>query len=53
MLVLGGNNDLKGFVHVCQLMQLQKQISCFDKLWQNLKKLAMTLHTVAKRSVTI
>jgi len=50
---VGGNSALKGFVLVYQLVQLQKQISYFDKLWQKLKKLAMTLHTVAKSSVTI
>ena len=53
MLVLGGNSALKEFVLVCQLVQLQKQISYFDKLWQNLKKLSVALHTVAKKSVTI
>jgi len=50
---VGGNSALKGFLLVCQLLvQLQKQISYFDKLRQKLKKLAMTLHTVAKSSVT-
>ena len=28
------NSALKGFLLVCQLVQLQKQISYFDKLWQ-------------------
>jgi len=29
---VGGNSALKGFLLVCQLVQLQKQISYFDKL---------------------
>jgi len=29
---VGGNSALKGFLRVCQLVQLQKQISYFDKL---------------------
>jgi len=48
---VGGNSE-KGFLLVCQLEQLQKQISYSDKLRQKLKKHAMTLHTVAKSSVT-
>jgi len=49
---VGGNSALKGFSLVCQLVQLQKQISYFDKLW--LKAFYnMTLHTVAKSGMTI
>jgi len=29
---VGGNSALKGFLLVCQLVQLQKQISYIDKL---------------------
>jgi len=31
---VGGNSALKGYLLVCQLVQLQKQISYFDKLCQ-------------------
>jgi len=45
---VGGNSALKGFLLVRQLVKLKKQIYFFDKLWEKLKKLAMTLHTVAE-----
>ena len=31
---VGGNSPLKGFLLLCQLVQLQKQISYFKKLWR-------------------
>jgi len=34
VLYVGGNSALKGFLLVWQLVQLQKQTSHFDKLWQ-------------------
>ena len=49
---VGGNSALKGFLLVCQLVQLQKQIGYLILINCD-RKLAMTLHTVAKSGVTI